>query len=359
MARTRKRSGKSKNKSNNNNNSSLKKGVSGVPLQGNQTVPKVARGPNTSRNGRIASQTAPKGAAVRAHVHAACAISNPFCPAAKGYRYPDGLGVNTIGTQGYGRMTLTIINTNGAATIFTPGAPFGFMSASGTTSGYYNWSAGLTTYNGLSLLSSSCSAYRVVSFGLVARVISNVTNTQGSLTVSTIGAQSNNLYSTTSVTPQLSGDYQEQSIYPLAVGMEIRWVSKPLGALAHQFSAITTSTTDTRQTAGFSGMPFWTSCLLELSNCLTGTAIEVQYFVNVEAQISPATGLQHVAPPNAPPNPIAIKARETLHQKMPSAIAGGIEAAENFFSTQLSKMAGDIVRNVNPEMVMSTLVGLL
>jgi hypothetical protein len=268
----------------------------------------------------------------------------------------------SVGLQGRGRVSISggiTGSTSNMLFLFTPAAPYGYLTATSITTqnGIYTMGSALNQYSGFSVLSSSCSAYRVVSFGLVIRVVSNVTNTQGALTISTIGMNRTINWSGATTIQAISPDYQEQEIVPLATGMEYTWISKPLGTTAHQPDSLSATNTSTVTFPG--SCPQWTQCVVEVSGGVAATALEVEYFLNVEAQVSPQNALQHFCPATAPPNPIATNLRAKVHASTSSTLSGGIQAAENWFTSKLSSLAGDLVRDVNPEMIMSSLVGLL
>jgi hypothetical protein len=295
--------------------------------------------PNGNQAGRVRGQGNPS-AGVKAHVHHACALTNPFCPAARGYRIPDGKGFNTIGQQFRGRITmpggLGSGSTTGNMLVLSAAAPYGIVGITSSTLGppaTYTSNATLTEYLGNAIVAANCGNYRIVSFGVVVRVASACNNTSGILSLNTF-QPSSSLFSVAFTGG--SPDFIEQFNVPMASGEEFTWVSKPMGSTAAQF--VPQSTSSSLAQNG----PTWTSLIIETSSSSSTTALDIEYFLNVEAEINSYSSLVHMAPPPVTPNPVGLKARDTIQQKQSSAQPGGTTTLEtqmyNWATNEISTM---------------------
>jgi hypothetical protein len=342
---------KSKSSKKGGNSGKKKKTSQGPPL--NAKIAYMSHAPRGSNprnpNGRMTRQELSSNKVntigAKVHSHHTCALTNPFCPAAKGYRFPDGNGQNTIGQQFRGRQTLTGTTsgyTTGAAMIFFASAPYGYTQC--TYSAAWQIPSAMSEYLGNSVFATACSTYRIVSFGVIIRVASSTQYTSGVMSLNTIAP--NGLLGGSLTTS--SADYMEQRNFPLATGAEYTWVSKPTGSDSTRFQALTATSTNS-STGG------WTSLMVEITSSSSTTALDIEYYLNVEGEISPNQPLAHLAPPPAPPNLLAIKGSKTIQQKMDSSHAGGVDVFDSFIKEMALPVMKDLVANVSPEMIMSAL----
>jgi hypothetical protein len=327
-------------------------GAGGAKVNGGMAFGKAPRNVGVKdTSGRIASQGLP--ATKRAHIMHACSLTNPFCSGARGFRLPDGKGFNTIGQQLRGRVSMNGgFNTSGSVygniLVFQPTAPYGVWSPASFSAGSYTMGTSMTEYLGNTIFASGCSGYRLVSMGCIVRVVSAVTNTSGIVTLSTAAPNS----WTGSVLAASSPDWIEQYNEPCATGAEYTWISKPYGSESSQFLPLSGSTT-----TGLTNVS-WTALVVELSAAAAATTLDVEYFVNVEAQLDVGSSLTHMAPPPTPPNPVAIKLRDTVHQKTPSGHAGGPDFFDEFMLNVLKPAANVVMQNVSLDSLMSMLAFL-
>jgi hypothetical protein len=259
-------------------------------------------------------------------VRQACSIMDPFCPAAKGAKFPDGRGTRTLPQQLTGYIVMaggTASAPNNAATALAPGAPYGYSVATGVTGGNFNFGSSWTKYGQSTLFEEKCANYRIVSFGAVVRVVSSVGDTAGSIAFNTLGPEFGAISG--DVIPPMSSDYEEQQVFPLATGATYTWVSKPQGSDATEFlkqDGNNTTFHDEDYVTGFTGV------CIELRGSKSTTMVEIQYFMNVEAQVKPNNSITALIPPDSAPSPVATLARALMTRGMNAAQPGTTESFE-------------------------------
>jgi len=262
----------------------------------------------------------------QAHVHHACSILDPFCPAARAAKRPDGQGGSSIGFTVRGHNTIATDATGAAMMTFVPGlGRYGSVSstlAAGTWSANAAWSV----LNGSDFINTNAGEVRIVSFGCIFRSIASATNCQGVVNMFTIP---NPLVSYQ--LPALSSNYPETRMMPMTSGMETSWISKPVGSKAHTFrpySEATTTMTDFD----------WSSLVVEISGGPVSTTIGlVEYVCNVELTLKTSglstTGLGGTVTKPRPANPVALQIQSKVHTSMDSFVTGGVSKIESAVKT--------------------------
>lgn len=285
--------------------------------------------------------TRAKRPSVGRHLHHSCAITNPFCPAAKGSKWPDGTSGNTLTQQFRGNIILNSDSNGLCYQQFVAAAPFGRLGCgtiagsppSATTNAAYN------TYATTSLMSTYANAYRVVSAGVVIRCVASAVNASGIVTFGTSGVTA------VSSTVTLGQNYyQECAVKSIQPGMEYSWISAPLGTTAHEFQGLSTNTNVNND---------WTALTIEISGA--GASLQLlncEWFINVEFTVSSGQSIATLAPPNPPANGIATSVHSKIHNKLGSLIEGGVSVVEDkvmnaaktaiggFFEDPLEAIAG-------------------
>lgn len=279
-------------------------------LANNQDVRPVIKRSTRSRRGGAAPATR--------HVRAVCSITDPFCPASKNSKWPDGTSGNTLTEQFRGNLSPTTTATGEACVAFLPGVPFGYLASTVVTGSppVATFAAAASTYKVTSLLATYGSLARIVSWGVIARCTASATNASGLLTFGT--------GSPPAVSSALSmGDelFDEVVIKAIQPGLELTWISVPRGTGARDFTAQSTTT---------SGSFDW-SCLTAF---ITGggnvqAPINFEWFINVEFTSLPtARTLSAISQPNPPSIPAAVTATSHVHATLGSIIEGGVSVVE-------------------------------
>lgn len=257
------------------------------------------------------------------HVRAVCSITDPFCPAAKSAKWPDGTSGNTLTEQFRGNVTVATLPEGISCVCFGAGAPYGWLvplSAPTTTSVLMDNS--YTLYKSNSLLATFGDKYRIVSFGCIIRCVASATTASGIITLGSAPAVGQ------SQTVTLGSElYSEVIIRAIQPGMEVSWISQPLGSSAHTFRSQSTGSTVIDDDS-------WSSLVIELTGCPASTSmVNVEWFINVEFLPKPQSTnynnpLTALAKPNPPKISAATDSSSVARGTLGSFIEGGISQVE-------------------------------
>ncbi len=280
------------------------------------------------------------GGVKQAHVARVCSVTDPFCPAAKNVKWPDGTSGNTL-TMQFRKIFPVITDANGVAvSCYAPAAPYCAIGST-VTAGVATFASAYVILQASSLMEAYGDTYRIVSYGAIIRCIASATTAAGYVTVGTATAA----VPTTTLTMGQEL-YQEVFIKAIQPGMEISWISQPVGTGARDFIAQSTSTT------GYSSD--WSALYLEVTGAAaSATPLAVEIFMNVEFRVAPlARNLTTIARPNPPKSTVAESAVSSAHSSLGSFIEGGVKSVEdsvtkhvksaldNFLSDPLESIAG-------------------
>jgi len=293
--------------------------------------------PNVLANNQDLRPVAKKsGPPKKDHVRAVCSVTDPFCPAAKNTKWPDGTAGNTLTEQFRGNVTITSNATGRACYAFAPGAPYGYLSSAVDTATppVATMAATYSSYKTTSMLSTYGGAFRVVSFGVIFRCVASATAAAGTITLGTIAGVAPNVTIT-----QGEELYDEVVVKAIQPGMEIAWVSVPRGTGARDFGALST-------TAGLN-IPDWTCCVAEISGAGNAVAaVNAEWYMNIEFLANQTSrGLTSIAKPNPPRSPAAETATSTIHSTLGSFVEGGIAQVESAIMREASSALTTFTRD--------------
>lgn len=252
-----------------------------------------------------------------------CSITDPFCPAAKGARIPDGLGGASMALQLRGNIAFSTSATGAQLVCFQAGAPYGWIGATLST-GVWTFASTYNLYAQSGILTTYGSRYRIVSAGVVLRSTVSMTNAQGYVIVSDGSPPG----PSTSVN---AGDiaYPRSQTLSLTQGFQHMWRSTPQGAIARQYQSLLGNTNIN------SGM---SALFIEVIGGPASLPVMVaEYFINVEFQLSPDSGVAQMAPPPTRANPAAMSIASKVHESANNLLAGGVEQMEVAVQSAASK----------------------
>lgn len=172
-------------------------------------------------------------------VHKLCGITDPFCPHAKGARWPDGNGSNTLTYQARGLLNL--VTTVDGASLSYLGAtlPFNSLPPGAYGAPTFTMNAAFQRAGTNSNWQAYASTYRVVTAGIIIRNILPAMTAQGILVITrmttfpSLGA---------SVTTGLLNQGEVYTV-PITAGMEIPLLFSPVGIDARDFKSQNINTT--------------------------------------------------------------------------------------------------------------------
>lgn len=252
------------------------------------------------------------------HVRAVCSISDPFCPASKGAKFPDGTMGNTLTQQVRGNYTITSSGSGNYVMSFVPSLPYGYLNSIAATATTNTLASAYTKYStGSTLFDTFGQNYRIVSMGLIFRCVASATSASGTLTLGSGPALPVNQVVT--LGQELYNDITIKAIQP---GMEISWIATPLGTGARDFAAPTTTTNP-------SSTIDWNSLTVEIAGAPFNTPmISVEWFINVEFNLATNSALSAIAKPNPPKSDVAMTALSKTQNSIGTFIEGGVAQVE-------------------------------
>jgi hypothetical protein len=319
------------NKNKNNKNKKKSKGNNRKPKSQSLSL---TNNKDVRRPARIRSKpSSTRNVSGKALVRRTCAIVNPFCPAAKGSRWPDGLAMNTIAEQLRGNFTIPSDSAGYATTCFCAGLPYGYLQTYSRVGQAVTFNSAFTSY-GTSLAATYAQAYRIISFGCVVRNVASATNSSGLVTLGTVGVCPG---PSSTITVGLE-KYLEQAVVALQPGMEYSWISKPIGANAFSF-------TNPVSTAAGGQMALWTSLIVEVTGGPTSQpTVNVEWFVNVEFTLPQGSAMADLAPPGASEEPFLIRSANRVIRNVGSLLEGGVDYVERSISRAATSYITDTLR---------------
>lgn len=270
-----------------------------------------------------------------AHHKAACSVLDPFCIHARNAQRPDGTVSASIPFQLRCITTYPASGTNGANVLVYYPNPF-YQSLGPASYAAPTWTMSATStasaYNTTAL--NVLKAFRVVSFGLIARCTMTTATAKGTVVANT--AQQIPYGGAITQGSMVSGEYE---IMTLAAGQVFTWISKPIGPTAHEMVAKTVWNSNTYQ-------PQWTACMINVSGGDLTSGIEymsVELVLNIEGVVDD-TGTYGVFQKPAPaPNQLAIQAANTAQTAAASFTHGVMENASKKLSSAATSAMDSIL----------------
>jgi len=311
-----------------------------VPRQIKSTVLANNASPPPKGNGRRRVRAAgPRRGVQPHHVRGICSVTDPFCPASKNSKWPDGTSGNTMTEQFRGNATMSSSASGNGAAVFAPAAPFGLLVSASSTASTVTLAAGYSVYTGsaTSMLATYGQEYRIVSMGVIARCVASATNASGVITLGTTG----NVPVSTVIT--LGQEYYDELVMKaIQPGMEMSWIAVPKGPGARNFIPLSTTSDVSND---------WSNLTIELSGCpVSISMVMVEWFVNVEFTIKPQQAISSIARPNPAKSSAAESAVSKVHTNLGSFIEGGVKQVEttiaNHASAALSSLMDDPLESI-------------
>lgn len=267
-----------------------------------------------------------------------CAITNPFCDASKGSKWPDESASQTLAIpirMRYGLVT----DANGACGgVFTATYNSGILP--GTMSGG-NWvwdSAAIgKALQDYAPAFTGAEEYRLVSGGIKVTPITSAMNSQGIINIIELPpANAPDDYATINT---LTKNYPSYESMPLKSHDSIYAIMRPNGANARIFNAVYVSRTDTSP-LGFTTYD-WTSLLVNVAGGAPNETVAiVDIYLNLEVTIKVTDSLGYLMSPSAHANTTLTSTSANLLQS--SAIYKGNDSLvdQSFMSRAMVALKG-------------------
>lgn len=258
-----------------------------------------------------------------------CSITDPFCPAAKGAKFPDSGATNTLAWQSESYLTLTT-DASGRAAAFCSPDPGSYVSVAtaytGSTGNAVNLaSTPLPAPNFSNFTATGFCNFRVVSHGVQIRGIMSQMNSQGTLGIVALPAALGQIVvGTTPTSIDLdSTNFADNKRISCNTALELTAVSRPDAIFSKEFKTPTTPAAATVVTQGnevlipyIVGGPASSAC------------IQIRMITNYELEFTVGTVFNQLATPQASDNPTVVKGQGAVFKAVDRIVVGGSKEIE-------------------------------
>jgi len=220
-----------------------------------------------------------------ADMKACCALSNPFDPACRGCKWPDGQNDNSIPYFVRSLYTFKCDASGNLAVALSPTVAGAFLSGT-VAAGTITWAAAYTAAP-VAASFTNASSFRPVCAGVRVCCTSAVPDTSGELVVTTHSLAP----SVNGTRPEILLDGNEVQTFPLSTGSQRTILFRPVGTNGRSFYSVGTTNNS------------WSTIILEITGGVASkTAITIELVMAVELLYF-TSGYEDLSPKDPPVNP--------------------------------------------------------
>jgi hypothetical protein len=296
-----------------------------MPQRRAKRSPKSRKRQPRTKSARRPRRAAPKRKGMQPHhartVHQICSITDPFCTAANGAKFPDLGSSRTLALQSKGFFTVT-----------APAGGFNAMALdmdyiagprlTGTVSGAVGttWStSGTYVYSGVTGLPATC-LFRVVSAGITIKSTTNATSNSGSMGILSIPGVQGSIAASNIDCNATTWTANTRTALTDSRGLSA--IVRSDGHFSHEYANEATPTTTSFISNGNDVLVAY------LVGASTGASIEVTYYINWEFTFPVTSTFNALATPAAINNPTAQTGSNAVKRAMEVVVPGGTEAVK-------------------------------
>ncbi len=315
-----------KRKQNKNNKNKSKK-------KANKPRSIAVKGPNTSMA---------VNSALERVVHQTCSITNPFCAAARGSKYPDDTSLPTLPYQLHGNVALSTNASGRAGALFLPGFSYQYSLDSTVTVPGSPAYANLSSFSLTGLLPNS---YRLVSWGVRVKSIAAPLNASGMVYIRlfnlAVGTQANSITAT-------GWNAVAAANVPLRTCNDVTITSRPTSREFWNYKTPSTTNPDNLTTNWTN--PGWSSISVYVEGGPASTAVlDFEVFYNYELTFSDDQSQALLATSSPQPNPMVTKASSYVYSKVAPIFTQGVQKLESYvWSSAKAYLAKAIAARIGP-----------
>lgn len=265
-------------------------------------------------------------------VHKVCALTDPFCPAAVGAKWPNSTAIRTLAYPFHSRRTVAVTATGAGAVIFTPG--------------YNNWTAGATidAETGNALFTNYATApkdigaalWRIVSWGFKIRSVASPMLASGMVRVRIFApaySGANNI----DPTSYLCEDFID---VPLQDCKELCVIPQRSGELAEIFNASDVGGATIQSTANVG----WPYVLVSVDGAPASTVpLDIEVYYNYELMFSDGNALSMLMTPSPSASGLMTQAASYVTKSLGSFVKQGAKQVEGAVKTAASRYIGGLL----------------
>jgi len=262
---------------------------------------------------------------------AICAITDPFCPLARGAKWPDGNGGETLTMQLRSHLTVPTLSSGGNISILSCNLPYALNAAGSYATGSYTLGAAYLDATGGTgtNFTTYANEYRITTAGVIIRSTLPALTAQGYIILSRM----TQMIAPSTVVPAGLTTGTDVVTHPLRAGLEVPFTFRTVGSDAHMFYAQNTTTTTIAN---------WDALKIEIVGAPASTTavVDIEVVYNIEFTL-PATqqGLSQFIRPDVPFNP-QLTAAST---RLANAAAGPVYDSVEKLSEKFMAMASEAI----------------
>lgn len=308
---------------------------------------------NVSRNRqKKPRRTRAKGVAKRAPAHSAltntiCSLADPFCPGARGSRWPDGNGSKTVAVTFEGLYPIRTDANGNAGVILSAatGVQIALLASIDNSTGvpgsatYSNWE-GYQDWNG------QAAEYRIVSAGVRMYSVASMMNSQGIMRCIEVPSESGNFSDVVLNSSIYSYAYTELDEKPVKESGILQGIITPGGPPSREFSEYESDSENTRD---------WSNIMCVVTGAqASSTVAQMHYIVNVEIKFQGSHVMNRVASATNQANSTYLQQATSYVQKMVTSV---FEGHKEELEKQVKEYASNYARQTARAAIASALPG--
>lgn len=274
---------------------------------------------------------------------AVCSITDPFCPAARGSKWPDQSAAASLPITVEGIIQVATDANGNAAVLLTPTYPRGYAVSNviNPTTGLAEF-ADLVEYASGGDFAGSARAYRLVSGGASLTSTASMMTSQGmmrGLELSGSGASGNNNYEDVELN---SLSYTSVSTKPVRESGSMFGYFKPSGNEAREFNSFD----DGGLSISDMSTNDWTALVFAVTGGPASTVVaEIRYVLHLELAFTQGNMMNRFATRPPPPNTMLTNASSYVSGKASSFITGVAANVEKTFMSKAISYASGALAN--------------
>jgi hypothetical protein len=269
-----------------------------------------------------------------------CSLSDPFCKASQGAKYPDTTSLKTIVWDVEQFITLTTDASGRAGAVFgsDPGSNYSTVNSwatttmqinsSGTPSAFANWT-NWGSVNGVQ--------WRCVSYGVQARSIMSAMNNQGSIGIAAVPATSGTL---STLTLDLdSANFSANTRISASMGQELSAVARTDGTVSKQFKTPAAAGGNTATSYGNDVLIVYI-----VGGPASQASVQIRIVAHYELTFGSSTVFNQIATPGAQDSVPAKAGADFVQRTVDQVIVGGSKEVERRVSGAASSFGAYLAR---------------
>lgn len=308
---------------------------------------KNARNRQKKPRRRPARKSAKRAPAHSALTNTICSLADPFCPSARGSRWPDGNGSKTVAVSFEGIFPIVTDASGNAGVMFTASPIYGILKLNDidNTTGFPGGKTE-SLWAGFADWASSASEIRIVSAGVRMYSVASMMTSQGLMRMMEVPSEGSDLNDAVLETSIFSYAYPEMDEKPMKDSGILQGTLTPGGPQSRIFYSYDSTSEDTHD---------WSQILCVATGAAPSTTVaQAHYVYNVELKFTGSHVMNRVAAASSVGNSSYLQQATSYVQKM---ITGVVEGHKDELEKQVKEYASNYARQAARAAITSAIPG--